>query len=195
MHRRKLFSLLDRYAQSHRDEADNTRRFIDFVVAHQRCFDNDLWAGHVTGSAWLTDTSGMRVLLTHHRKLGRWFQLGGHSDGDPDIVAVATREAEEESGLEVTLLDDGIFDLDIHGIPARKNDPAHFHFDVRFLFQAKADAFRISAESNELSWVPVVDIARYSDDASMLRMQKKWLAIVAAAGLERAGRVLGLDRG
>jgi 8-oxo-dGTP pyrophosphatase MutT (NUDIX family) len=194
MHRRKLFSLLDHYAASHRGEADNTRRFIDFVVAYERCFDNDLWAGHVTGSAWVMDTAGARVLLTHHRKLGRWLQLGGHSDGDPDTLAVATREAEEESGLEVVLLDEGIFDLDIHGIPARRNDPAHYHFDVRFLFQAKADSFRISAESNELAWVPVTDVTKYTEDESVLRMRRKWFAF-AAGNPERAGRVLGLDGG
>lgn len=193
MHRRKLLSLLTHYASRYPEEDAGNRRFIRFVETEERCFHNDLWAGHVTGSAWVVDPSRSRVLLTHHRKLGRWFQLGGHSDGDPDIVAVATREAEEESGLSVTLLDPGIFDLDIHEIPARKADPAHFHFDVRFVFAADSEHFSVSAESNELAWVPVVDVARFTDEASMLRMQRKWLAFAAASNLGRVGEVLGLD--
>lgn len=195
MHRRKLLSLLTDYASRYPEEAEGNRRFMRFVEAEERCFHNDLRAGHVTGSAWVVDPARSRVLLTHHRKLGRWFQLGGHSDGDADIVAVATREAEEESGLDVTLLDPGIFDLDIHEIPARKSDPAHFHFDVRFLFVAGSERFRVSAESNRLAWVPVVDVARYTDEASMLRMQRKWLAFAATSNLERVGGVLGLDGG
>ena len=79
--------------------------------------------------------AGDRVLLAHHRKLGRWLQPGGHSDGDPDTLAVALREAREESGLDVQALDDAIFDLDLHRIPARDREPAHLHFDVRSPFR------------------------------------------------------------
>ena len=97
--------------------------------------------------------TGDRVLLAHHRKLGRWLQPGGHSDGDPDTLAVALREAREESGLDVRALDDAIFDIDVHRIPARGREPAHLHFDVRFLVQAEHDRFRVSDESHALAWV------------------------------------------
>jgi len=173
--RRELLELLETYAERHPQEATAIDQFVDFVHRNERCFDRDLWAGHVTGSAWLVDGSGRRVLLTHHRKLGRWLQLGGHSDGDPRPLAVAIQEAREESGLDVVPLSREIFDLDIHEIPARKQDPAHLHYDVRFALQVTGDeAFRVSAESLDLAWVPIEELDRFTDESSMLRMAAKW---------------------
>ena len=175
MHRRKLLELIQDYSERFPDEVECTARFATFVSRYPECFQNDCWAGHVTGSAWVVDPAASSVLLTHHRKLDRWLQLGGHSDGDPDPVAVATREAIEEGGVSVNLLDSTIFDLDIHAIPARKDDPEHFHFDVRFAFQADSRDFRVSAESKALAWVPIERLRDYTDEESMLRMQVKWL--------------------
>lgn len=177
MHRRQLLDLLYAYAERRPEEQETVSRFLEFVRGHPRCFERDLWAGHVTGSAWLLDGMRQRVLLTHHRKLGRWLQLGGHSDGDPDPLRVAIREAEEESGLMVEPLSRGIFDLDIHRIPARRQDPAHYHFDVRFALQVVgSEDFAVSGESLDLAWVPVTKLHRYTDEASMLRMARKWLS-------------------
>ena len=177
MSRQRLLGRIEDYALRHPEELAVVERFRTFVRDHERCFERDCWAGHITGSAWLVNTAGTHVLLTHHRKLGRWLQLGGHSDGEPDTLLAARREAEEESGLTVETLDPRIFDLDVHEIPARKSDPAHFHYDVRFLFRAHSDAFRVSAESLDLAWVPVVELASYSDEESVLRMGRKWLML------------------
>jgi 8-oxo-dGTP pyrophosphatase MutT (NUDIX family) len=175
MHREPLLALIDDYAARHPSENALVARFVTFVRQHQHCFQRDLWAGHVTGSAWLLNRSRDAVLLTHHRKLGRWLQLGGHSDGNPDALAVAQAEAEEESGLVVVPLSPLIFDLDIHEIPARRTDPAHFHFDVRFAFVVRDhEAFAVSEESLALAWVPIVQLSEYTDEESMLRMARKW---------------------
>jgi 8-oxo-dGTP pyrophosphatase MutT (NUDIX family) len=176
MHRQPILSALDRYASHHPSERNVVARFVTFVESEPRCFERDSWRGHVTGSAWLVDRSGARVLLTHHRKLGRWLQLGGHSDGDPDSFAVARREATEESGLVVEPIGDDIFDVDIHPIPARGADPEHAHFDVRYALRVVgSEAFRASDESHALEWVSIPEIARYTDEPSMLRMADKWL--------------------
>lgn len=171
-----LRTLLRDYGDRHPLEAEVCRRFLAFVDAHVGCFERSLSLGHVTGSAWVVDAAGERVLLTHHRKLDIWVQLGGHADGDSDIFAVARREALEESGLPgLTALGDGIFDLDIHPIPARRSEPAHEHFDVRFAFRAPAGAaYRVSDESHDLAWVPVAALGRYTREHSMLRMARKW---------------------
>ena len=120
--------------------------------------------------------AGDRVLLTHHRKLGRWLQPGGHSDGDPDTLEVALREAREESGLDVRALDEAIFDLDVHLIPVRGHEPAHYHYDVRFLVQAMEDRFRVNDESFALAWVPADRVGVFTSDESVLRMARKWQA-------------------
>jgi len=175
MHRDLLLDLLQAYAALHPEESETVQIFRSFVADNARCFERDLWAGHVTGSCWLVNGAGTHVLLTHHRKLGRWLQLGGHSDGDPQTLRVAVREAQEESGLRVRPLTEQIFDLDIHEIPARRVDPAHFHFDVRFALQTVGgDRFSVSDESLDLAWVPIGELETYTDEWSVLRMAEKW---------------------
>src|SRR3546814_2817239 len=106
-------------------------------------------------SDWSSDvcSSDLRVLLTHHRKLDRWLQLGGHADGDRDLARSALREAEEESGLSGLRVVPGIFDLDRHMIPEHKGVPAHWHYDVRYVVVAGRDEdFAVSEESLDLAW-------------------------------------------
>jgi 8-oxo-dGTP pyrophosphatase MutT (NUDIX family) len=110
-----------------------------------------------------------------------WLQLGGHSDGESNTQQVALREAREESGLAVELLDTQIFDLDVHEIPARKTDPAHYHFDVRYQIQAASDQFQVSEESLALAWVKIDELERYTEEESILRMRKKWRQIAKNA--------------
>jgi len=122
---------------------------------------------------------GQRLLLTHHRKLQRWLQLGGHADGDRDLAQVALKEAEEESGLSGLVLEDpAIFDLDKHWIPERKDVPGHWHYDVRFVIRALGgEAFVLSDESLDLAWRPVTEVAADPEsDESMQRMARRWLA-------------------
>ena len=134
--------------------------------------------GHFTASAWLVDGTATRVLLTHHRKLGIWVQLGGHADGDQDLARVALREAEEESGLSGLRLEPGIFDLDRHWIPEHKGVPAHGHYDVRYVVRAgDSEAFVVSEESHALAWRSIAAIAGDPQaDASLRRMAAKWRA-------------------
>jgi 8-oxo-dGTP pyrophosphatase MutT (NUDIX family) len=174
MHRQPILDALADYRKRYLDEAEVVDRFESFVQDEPRCFHNDCWSGHITGSSWLLDGTGTRTLLTHHKKLGKWLQLGGHSDGDHDTLAVALREAHEESGLIVTVLDSAILDLDIHRIPARGEQPAHLHYDVRYLLQASdLDTFTVSDESHELAWVSVEGLDAFSKEWSVQRMAEK----------------------
>jgi 8-oxo-dGTP pyrophosphatase MutT (NUDIX family) len=141
-------------------------------------FTRDRVAGHFTASSWLVDRAGQRVLLTHHRKLERWLQLGGHADGDRDLARVALREAEEESGLTGLSVDAAIFDLDRHWIPERGEVPGHWHYDVRYVVHAAgSEDYVVSEESHDLAWREIATIAHETGaDASMERMAGKWLA-------------------
>ena len=176
--RLRLLYAFDAYAQAHADEAVMVALFRGFLADHPQCFERTLALGHFTGSAWLVSGDGQRVLLTHHRKLGRWLQLGGHADGDQDLARVALREAQEESGLTRLTLDGAaIFDLDRHWIPTRGSDPGHWHYDVRYVVRAGADErFAVSAESLALAWRPVIEIVVDAEaDDSVRRMAAKWL--------------------
>jgi len=175
MHRRPLVSLLESYRSFDSDDAAARDRILAFVRTNPDCFERSLLAGHVTGSAWIVDPSRSRCLLTHHRKLERWLQLGGHADGHADILDVAMREGLEESGLRsLHPVTTSIFDCDVHPIPARKSEPEHFHYDVRFLLEADdAEPLVISEESKELAWVALADVAVLNPDASVVRMVAK----------------------
>ncbi len=176
MHRNHLLALLERYVpMDERDDAQR-RRIEAFVREHPECFQRSLAHGHLTGSAWLLDSTGQRVLLTHHRKLDRWLQLGGHADGDPNLLEVALREAREESGIhDIRPLSEEIFDLDVHPIPRTAAHAAHLHFDIRFLLQVcGCDDFVVSDESHALGWFTREDLAAMDLDEAVLRMCVKW---------------------
>jgi 8-oxo-dGTP pyrophosphatase MutT (NUDIX family) len=163
------------YQSSYGEEEKFKDSFLE-LLQHPRCFFRDHLPGHITGSAWIVDPSRQFVLLVHHVKLNRWLQPGGHADGDENVFGVALREAEEETGLkDLEVAHPGIFDLDVHTIPARKDFPEHLHFDVRFCFVAEKDSQLIlSEESHDLQWIAISDMARYTEaNSSILRMCQK----------------------
>lgn len=166
---------LEHYRASHGEAP--AAAFLAFLDSAPEVFQRSHGPGHFTGSAWLVSADGARVLLTHHRKLDRWLQLGGHADGDSDLAAVALREAEEESGMAgLRVQADAIFDLDAHRIPARGTEPEHTHWDVRYVVHAGAEErYAVSAESLALAWVPVVDLLAVPHDESLQRMARRWL--------------------
>ncbi len=184
MHRKPLLTLLARYRQMHPAEDAVVDRFECFVTDHRDCLLRSCIPGHVTASAWITTSEGQRFLLTHHRKLGRWLQLGGHVDGDPQVHQAALREAREESGMthfELVLLRDEVvpLDLDVHVIPARGDEPEHLHYDIRFLLvSAPAQLLCNPAESFELRWFTGPDLGSIPYEESLHRLARKaavWL--------------------
>jgi 8-oxo-dGTP pyrophosphatase MutT (NUDIX family) len=176
MHRQDLLDKLAAYRP--RDDADAAcrDRIETFVRAHPDCFERSLSVGHITGAVWLLNREGTHVLLTHHRKLGLWLQLGGHADGRSDVLAVALSEAREESGItDIVPISESIFDLDVHPIPAHGRDPAHYHYDIRFLCRVTGDdTYQVSDESIDLAWVSKEDFPTLDTDESVLRMYEKW---------------------
>ena len=182
-HRAGLHAQLTAYLEKYPAEAAMVQRYLDFVEGHKDCFERSLLVGHVTGSAMVLDSTGSRVLLTHHRKLDRWLQPGGHADGIADVLEVAMTEADEETGLEsIEPVSRELLDVDIHAIPARGDEPGHFHYDCRFLLQSTgSDEFTVSEESHDLAWVPMSNIVDYTDEESILRMIDKIPGCLAAA--------------
>lgn len=175
MHRKNLLSLLEKHQAFDENEKEMTQRMIEFVKKNEDCFKRELLEGHITGSSWIIDIRNGKTLLTHHNKLNKWLQLGGHADGDCDILEVALKEAKEESGLiEVKPIAGRIFDIDIHTIPEHNGVPEHFHYDVRFLFEADSEAeLTITSESKDLRWVEMALLPMMLKDESLVRMFKK----------------------
>lgn len=189
MSRWPLIEMLTRYRDVFPSEADVVDRICTLIESRPNCFDRTCRPGHITAAAWILSNDRGRVLLTHHRKLDRWLQLGGHADGQWQVEEVALREAREESGLSGfrLVLIDGVvmpFDVDVHEIPARYApdgtllEDAHEHHDIRFLMIAAGDAIRVSEESHDVRWCTPDEVRALTDEESVLRMLRKALALL-----------------
>jgi ADP-ribose pyrophosphatase YjhB (NUDIX family) len=157
------------------NESQMVQAAISFLDLHHDALWRTCLQGHVTGSAWIVSPDRSKVLLTHHHKLNRWFQLGGHADGDPEPISVSLKEGSEESGLKsLKPVSRELFDFDQHEIPARGDEPAHWHFDFRYMLEADPDEpLQISSESKDLAWVSLDQVAVLNPSESMLRMVRK----------------------
>ena len=178
MNRDLTLQLLDRHQPADAHEARMLENIKAFVRRYDDFHSRQQLAGHLTGSAWVVSEDRTHALLTYHGKFDCWVQLGGHVEDDADMLSAALREAHEESGLvKVTPLSEQIFDVDVHAIPANPKEPAHFHYDIRFLFAAdRSVPLIVSSESKDLAWVEIEKIAELTGEESVLRMVRKTLA-------------------
>ena len=185
MSRRSLLAQLTRYRLRHPDEGSEIDRIEQLVEAHGDCFERSCLPGHITGSSWIVSHDHSKVLLTHHRKLDLWLQLGGHADGEPDVLRTSLREAREESGMSNFRVEPirGLaipLDLDVHTIPAYGDAPAHEHHDVRYLLVAEpGQPLVMSSESKDLRWFENDEVESIGVDESVLRMHRKATALFA----------------
>jgi 8-oxo-dGTP pyrophosphatase MutT (NUDIX family) len=178
--RDSLRRLLTAHAPADATEADYRRRMLELLDV-----DGDPFArghfdpGHFTASAFVLDPDAEQLLLILHSKLNLWLQPGGHVDPtDPDLLSGAKREAAEETGIDALDPVGGIgpiLDVDIHAIPAnpRKGEPAHEHFDVRFLFRARSCAFAAGSDALDARWVALADVEDAGTDDSVSRAVRK----------------------
>lgn len=171
-------SLQDFYAYEAFDatEKKHQKRIIQFLEKTAQPYHRETTAGHMTASCWVVSPDHQQVLMMHHRKLDKWLQIGGHADGETNLIKVARQELEEESGAaDFQLQSTAIFDVDVHLIPARKQEPEHFHHDVRFLFKADPNTLQLhpNHESKAMQWVRIKQIETLTQEPSILRMVEK----------------------
>lgn len=172
---KKTYDLIKSYEPTYQKELVFKEKMLELLVTCEDCFLRSCRVGHFTASAFLLNKDLTHVLLMHHTKLDKWMQLGGHCDGDSDVLNVAVKEAKEESGIkEIKPLRPEIFDIDIHLIPPRAQDEAHYHFDVRFLLHAyNDDKEHKNRESKELRWIKTNAENTPSSSDSVMRMFEK----------------------
>ena len=181
MNRAQCYALVNellRYrARADEYQRSQVDRIIGFIHSCEAPWRRTTLEGHLTASAWIVDPANERALLIHHKKLDKWLQPGGHiDDEDASVCAAALREAREETGLVGLAIpfknEVSIFDVDVHSIPARRDEPSHFHYDIRYRFLAPDAATKLNPEeSNALHWFDQRGIAHDATmDPSIRRM-------------------------
>jgi 8-oxo-dGTP pyrophosphatase MutT (NUDIX family) len=161
------------------DQAGLRQLYLDHLAAHPDGMWKSCSTGHVTASALVVAPERGKVLLTLHRKLGMWLQMGGHCEpGDTTLARAALREATEESGIRgLTLLPAGRgapVRLDRHSIPP----PCHWHLDVQYAALAPAGAVaEISEESLDLRWFAYDEVPEVADE-SVVRLLERTRALL-----------------
>ncbi len=170
-----ILTQLKSYCTSDAKEALMVAKTITFIEQNEDCLERSNSLGHLTGSAWILDKTRTFALLTHHQKLDKWLQLGGHADGNEAVLCVALKEAKEEAGLKsVQLIRQHIFDVDVHIIPEYKGVLEHKHYDIRYLLEADmSEPLTVSSESKTLAWLPINEVEKINADESVMRMVRK----------------------
>ncbi|MFD9562699.1 NUDIX hydrolase [Streptomyces sp. NPDC059994] len=156
--------------KAYEDQPELRRTYLEHLSAHPDGMWKACEAGHLTASALVIAPERGQVLLTLHRKLNMWLQMGGHCEPeDVSLTAAALREATEESGVSgLTLLPGGPVRLDRHPIPS----PCNWHLDVQYAALALPGAVEaISDESLDLRWFAYDEVAEVADD-SVVRLMK-----------------------
>ncbi|MEZ4928044.1 MAG: NUDIX hydrolase [Saprospiraceae bacterium] len=159
--------------ESEFEEEDLFRKLtLEFIDANDDFWQRSNESGQLTGSAWVLNPGKDKALMVHHRGLDKWFQPGGHAElTDNSLLDTSLREASEECGLQnLTLISEGLFDLDIHIIPPKGEVAGHLHYDFRFAFIAESEALDPDlAEVKDLIWVPVENLLRNLDTQQSIR--------------------------
>lgn len=181
MDKTNILNKLKEYSSDYQEEIISRDRIINFIENNNDFYTKKNLNGHITCSAWIINSTYDHILLTHHAKMNIWLQLGGHIEPeDKSVFLGALREAYEESGLKsIKPISKEIFDLDVHFIPAYKETPEHYHYDIRFIFQSDNLAeLIISEESKDLKWFSFDDFRKKIDEWSMLRMLDKTIKLL-----------------
>ena len=158
---------LQNYKPYNEEEAHIKHIILDFLQQNESAFSRENVLAHMTTSAWIVNKERTKVLMAYHNIYNSWGWLGGHADGDEDLLRVVQKEVAEESGLtNIRLLYDGIYGINILTVNPHykrgKYVSAHLHFDVEYLFEAhEEDAVRMKPDENSgVGWVPIEEINR-----------------------------------
>lgn len=140
-----LLQIIEQYRPWNEQEARDKDELLRRLRKGEELYTRENTQAHWTASAWVVDPKRERVLMAYHKLYDSWAWLGGHADGETDLLAVAIREVQEESGLErVRPVTEEIYSIEILPVSSHEKRgkvvPAHLHLNLTFLLEADPDA-------------------------------------------------------
>ena len=176
----EIFDRIAAYQPCCEQEVNDRRLMLRYAALFDDLFTRKNELAHMTASAWVVTPERDRALMAYHNLYDSWSWLGGHADGDPDLLAVALREVREESGVQhVRPVSDEIFSLEILPVAQHfkrgKFVSAHLHLNVTYLLEADAaDALRCKPDENSgVRWFRPEDVCAACSEAAMRGIYQK----------------------
>lgn len=176
----KLYKEINEYVPFDEKEKIDKEVMLEFIKNNQDVLTRNNKIAHFTTSAWIVNKNRDKVLMIYHNIYNSWAWVGGHSDGDENLLHVIKKEIEEETGLtNVKLLMNGIYGINIVTVDShikRGNIVnSHLHFDVEYLFEAdETDSIRIKEDENSgVKWVDINKVEEYTTEEKMKPIYRK----------------------
>ena len=170
----EILQALEAYAPCNEQEERDRREILRAVNEHEDIFLRSCMLAHMTASAWIVNARRDRVLMAWHNIYRSWSWLGGHADGERDLLSVALREAREESGLShVRAVDENIFSLEILTVDGHEKRgayvPSHLHLNVTYLLEGdEREALAAKPDENSgVRWFPLDEAVAASSEPWM----------------------------
>ena len=150
---------IENYIPFNEQEEIDKEEFLKFIDTYDNVLTRDNIFGHFSASAFVVNKDRTKMVVVYHKILNGWIYPGGHADGEDDLLSVAVREVEEETGLKTKVIDSDIFS--IQSLPVKghvkrgKYISAHIHFDVAYLLEAddKIPLVYREDESKGVKWI------------------------------------------
>ena len=161
-----LIDQIGAYTPFNDQEAADKPKLLSLLKSTKDIFTRDNTTAHMTASGWVVSPDRKSVLMIYHNIYNSWSWMGGHADGETDLLQVAQREIREESGIrDLKLLTPDIYSLEILTVDGHikrgEYVSSHLHLNVTYLFEADpAQPLHVKPDENSgVAWIPISDLA------------------------------------
>lgn len=171
---------IEKYKPCNEQEENDKKVMLKCIDSCNDVLTRENEVFHFTASNWIVNKERTKVLMIYHNIYNSWAWTGGHADGNENLVEVALKEAEEETGLKnLKVLSDGIYSLEIVTVDGHvkrgKYVSSHLHYDCCFLLEAdENDPIRIKEDENKgVKWVNIEDVCKIVSEPAMIPIYTK----------------------
>lgn len=179
MKNEKLYNKIIKYKTNNEKEEQDKKVILEFMKNNENVLTRDNEIAHFTTSAWIVNRERNKVLMIYHKIYNSWAWVGGHADGIENLMEVAIRETEEETGIkDLKILSNEIFGLNIvtvdNHVKRGKMVNSHLHFDIEYIFEADENCdLRVKEDENcGVKWINFNEIDKYSSEKKMKPIYK-----------------------